>query len=189
MCGSRWVATPLWWSMWLRFFFFCIVCLFLQNFKNPFCLPFLGPYYFCALYAHPCMKYSLGISNFLEEISSLSILLFSSTSLHCSWKKTFVLFFHFLWNSAFSWIYLSGSPLLFASLLSSAVCKASSDNHFAFLHFFLFCMVLVTDSYTVLYTSIHRSQELCLPDLIFWINSSPPVYNHKGFDLDHTWIA
>ena len=33
--------------------------------------------------------------------------------------------------------------------------KASSDNHFAFLHFFFFGMVLVTGSYTVLGTSVH----------------------------------
>ena len=37
------------------------------------------------------------------------------------------------------------SPSPFISLLSSAICKASSDNHFAFLHFF--GMVLVTASY------------------------------------------
>ena len=33
------------------------------------------------------------------------------------------------------------SPLLFASLLFTAICKASSDNHFAFLHFFSMGMV------------------------------------------------
>ena len=41
-----------------------------------------------------------------------------------------------LWNSAFRWVHLSFSPLPLASLLFSAICKASSDNHFAFLHFF-----------------------------------------------------
>ena len=43
-----------------------------------------------------------------------------------------------LWNSAFKWVYRSFSPLLFASLLFTAICKASSDNHFAFLHFLHF---------------------------------------------------
>ena len=33
-------------------------------------------------------------------------------------------------------LYLSFSPLLFASLLFTAICKASPDSHFAFLHFF-----------------------------------------------------
>ena len=37
-----------------------------------------------------------------------------------------------LWNSAFKWVCLSFSPLPFTSLLFTAICKASSDNHFAF---------------------------------------------------------
>ena len=61
-----------------------------------------------------------------------------------------------LWNSALSWVYLSLSLLLFAYLLSSAICKASSVNDFAFLCFFFFRMVLVTASYTVLGISVHR---------------------------------
>jgi len=63
------------------------------------------------------MKYSLDISNFLEKISSLSILLFSSVSLHCSFKKVFLSILAILWNSAFTWVYLSLSLLLFTSLL------------------------------------------------------------------------
>jgi len=35
-------------------------------------------------------------------------------------------------------IYFSFSPLPFTSLLFSAICKAYSDNHFTFLHFFFF---------------------------------------------------
>ena len=42
--------------------------------------------------------------------------------------------------------------------------------------------LLVTASSTVL-------QALCLLDLIPWIYSSPPLYNHKGFDLGHTGMA
>ena len=41
-----------------------------------------------------------------------------------------------LCNSAFKWEYLSFSPLLFASRLFTAICKATPDSHFAFLHFF-----------------------------------------------------
>ena len=61
--------------------------------------------------------------------------------LHCSLKKTFLSLLAILWNSAFSWVYISLSPLLFTSLLSSAICKASCDNHFAFWLFSLgwFC--------------------------------------------------
>ena len=43
-----------------------------------------------------------------------------------------------LCNSAFKWVYLSFSPLPFASLLFTAICKASSDSKFAFLHLFFF---------------------------------------------------
>ena len=35
-------------------------------------------------------------------------------------------------------IYLSFSPLPFDSHLFTAICKASSDSHFALLHFFFF---------------------------------------------------
>ena len=41
------------------------------------------------------------------------------------------------------------SPLPFVSLLLSAICKASSDNHFAFLHFFFLGMVLINAAYTM----------------------------------------
>ena len=43
------------------------------------------------------------------------------------------------------------------SLLFSAICKASSDNHFSFLHFFFWGMVLITASYSMLHTSVHSS--------------------------------
>ena len=52
-----------------------------------------------------------------------------------NWRRLSYLF-ALLWNSAFKWEYRSFSPLLFASLLFTAICKASSDSHFAFLPFF-----------------------------------------------------
>ena len=33
------------------------------------------------------------------------------------------------------------------------------------------------------------TQALCLSDLIPWIYLSLPLYNHKGFDLGHTWMV
>ena len=81
----------------------------------------------------------------------------SSISLHQSLRKAFLYLLAILWNSAFRWIYLSFSPLPFTSLLFSAICKASSDNHFAYLFFFFFGMVLFTASCTMLQTSIHSS--------------------------------
>ena len=89
------------------------------------------------------MKCSLGISSFLEEISSLS---------H---SVVFLYFFAliaeegFLISSCYSLelcIQMSVSFLFsfaFASLLFTAICKASSDSHFGFLHFFSMGMVLI----------------------------------------------
>ena len=70
-------------------------------------------------------------------------------------RKAFFSLLAILWNSAFRWVYLSFFPLPFISLLFSAICKASSDNHFAFLHFFFSRMVLSHVSYTMLQISIH----------------------------------
>ena len=75
---------------------------------------------------------------FLERSLVFPILLFSSFSLHWSLRKAFLSLLGILGNSSFRWVYLSFSPLPFASPLFSAICKASSDNHFAFLHFFFF---------------------------------------------------
>jgi len=80
------------------------------------------------------------------------------------------------------------SPLPLASLLFSAICKASTDSHFAFLHFFFLGMVLITASCTVSRTSIHSSSGT-LSNLTLWIYLSRPLYNRKGFDLGHTWMV
>ena len=92
---------------------------------------------------------------FLKKFLVFPILFFSSISFHWSLKKAFLFLLDILWNSAFNWIYLSLSFLLFTSLLSSAICKASSDNHFAFLHFFFLGTVLVITSCTMFQTSFH----------------------------------
>ena len=52
---------------------------------------------------------------------------------------------------------LSPFSLPFTSLLFSAICTASSYNHFAFLHFFFLGMFLITTSSAMLQTSIHSS--------------------------------
>ena len=129
------------------------------------------------------MKCSLDISNFLEEISSLS---------HA---VVFLYFFAliteegFLISPSYSLelcVQMSISFLFsFAfSLLFSAICKASSENHFAFLHFFFLGMVLTTASCTMSQTSIN-SYSGTLSDLTPWVCLSLPLYSHKGFDLAH----
>ena len=97
------------------------------------------------------------ISNFLKEIFSLSHPIFSSISLHSSLKKPFLSLLAILQNSAFKWVYISFPPLPFLSLLFRAFFQASTDNHFAFLHFFFMGMILITASCTMSWTSIHIS--------------------------------
>ena len=92
---------------------------------------------------------------FLKRSLVFPILLFSSVSLHCSLKKAFFSLLAILWNYAFSWVYFSLSPLPFTSFLS--YLRILFRQHFAFLHFFFFGMVLVTASCAMLHTSIHSS--------------------------------
>ena len=94
---------------------------------------------------------------FLKRSLVSPFLLLSSISLHWSLRKAFFSLLTILWNSAFRCLYLSFSPLLFASLLFTAICKASPDNHFAFLYFLFLGMVLITVSCTVSQTSVYSS--------------------------------
>ena len=104
------------------------------------------------------MKCPLGISNFLEEISSLSHSIVFLYFFALMTEEGFLLsLFATVGNSAFKWMYLSFSRLLFASLLFKALCKAASDSHFAFLHLFFLGMVFIPASCTMLQTSLHSS--------------------------------
>ena len=127
------------------------------------------------------MKCSFDISNFLEEISSLS-------------PSVVFLYFFALFieegllvssccNSAFSWLYISLSPLLFTSLLSSTICKDSSDNHFAFLHFFSLRWLYLLPPVQYYEPLSIVLQALYLLDIIPWIYLSPPFYIHSAFYL------
>ena len=94
---------------------------------------------------------------FLKRFLVFTILLFSSISLHCSLRKALLFLLAILCNSAFRWVYLYFSPLPFNSFLLSAICKAYSENYFAFLHFFFLGMVFFYTSCTVSEISIHNS--------------------------------
>ena len=115
------------------------------------------------------MKCSLDISNFLEEISSLSrsvvflyfFALFPEEGFLISPCYSLELCIQMLISFLF--------PLLFTSLLFTAICQASSDCHFAFLHFFsmgmdgdgvpmgTMGMILIPVSCTMSGTSVHSS--------------------------------
>ena len=122
---------------------------------------------------------------FLKRSLVFPIPLFSSISLHWSLRKAF-LSLTILWNSAFRWHILFSFAFCFSSF--SANCKAS-NNHFTFLHFFFrewFWSLPPVKCYKPLPIIL---QALCLSYLIPWIYLSCPLYNCKGFDLGHTWMA
>ena len=129
----------------------------------------------------------LVISNFLEKISSLSHSIVFLYLFMFITEEDFLIF-AILLISVSKWVYLSFSPLPSASLLFSAICKASSDNQFAFLLFFFLWMVLITASCIISWTSVCSSSGN-LSDLIPWIYLSLPLYNFKGFYLGHIWIS
>ena len=130
MSGSRWVIMPLWLSgSWRSFLYsssvyFCY--LFLICFASVRSIPFLS-------FIEPIFAWNVPLVSliFLKRSLVFPILLFSSISLHWSLRKVFLSLLAIVWNSAFKWVYLSFSALLFASLLFTAICKAFSDSHFA----------------------------------------------------------
>ena len=156
MSGSKWVITPLWLSqLWISFLFSSYVysChLFLISSAYVRSILFLS-------FIVPIIAWNVPLVSliFLKTILVFPILLFYSISLHWLLRNAFLSLLAILWNSAFKWEYLSFSPLLFATFLFTAICNASTDNHFAFLHFFSMGMVLILVSCTVSWTSIHSS--------------------------------
>ena len=144
------------------------------------------------------MKCSLGISNFLEEISSLS---------H---SIVFLSFFALITEEGFlispcyslELCIQMGIAFLFPFVFhfSSFHSKSSSDDYFAFLHCFSMGMVLIPVTCTMSQTSVHSSSGTLS------IRSSPVVlyivpYNYtlevrssfKGLDLidrvpDELWM-
>ena len=104
-----------------------------------------------------CLKCSLGMSNFLEEFSSLFHYIVSLYFYVLITEEGFLISPCYSLELCIQMDISFLSPLPFTSLLFSAICKASSDNHFAFLHFFFWGMVLITSSCTMLRTSVHSS--------------------------------
>ena len=189
MSGSRWVITPLWLSgPWRSFFvqFFCVFfChLFLISSASVRSIPFLS--FIVPIFVWTVFLVSLF---FLKRSLVFPILLFSFISLHWSLRKAFLSLLAILWNSSFKKVYLSFSPLPLASLLFSAICKASSDNHFALLHFLFLVWFWSLPPVQCYEPPSIVLQALCLSDLIPWIYLSLPLYNHKGFDIGHPWMA
>ena len=146
----------------------------------------LGPYCFSPL---SCLSLHETFPSYLQfswrNISLVfPILLFSFNYWHCSSKKTFLSLHVILWNSTFSWVYLYLSPLPVTSLLS--YLKGFLGLPLCFLAFLFLWDGFVTASIQCCKPPSIALQALCLPYLIPWFYSSPPLCNPKGFDLGHT---
>ena len=156
MSGSGWLITPLWLSVLWRYFLYSSVysChLFLISSDSVRSLPFLSfiepifawnvPLVFLIfskrylVFPILCFPLFLCIDHWGRLISpcySLKLCIQMGTS--------------FLFSFAF---------LLFASLLFRAVCKATTDSHFAFMHFFFLGMIFIPASCIMSQTSVHSS--------------------------------
>ena len=128
------------------------------------------------------MKYSLGISNFLEIFTlSYSIVFLYSFALIT--EEGFLISPCYSLECCIQLALSSLSHLPLASFHFSAIWKASSDNHFAFLCFFLgdsldhhlLCNVMKLDPH------FFRNLFIKLNPL----NPSLQLYNHKEFDLGY----
>ena len=124
---------------------------------------------------------------FLKKSRVFAILLFSSISLHLLLRRAFLSLLYSL-ELCIQMDIFSFSPLPLACILFSVICKASLDNHFAFLHFFFLGMVLIPASCTMSQISVHSSSGI-LSIRANPLNLSLPLCNHKVFDLSHTWMV
>ena len=135
MSGSRWVITPSWlsWS-WTSFLY--SFCVFLPPLLNIFCFCYIHT--ISVLYrAHLCMKCSLGFSNFLEEIFSLShsvvFLYFLCIDYWGRLSYLFLLFFGILHSDANIFPFLLCLLVLFFSQLFVSPPQIAILLFFAFL--------------------------------------------------------
>ena len=112
----------------IKTFLFQFFCVFLLPLFNLFC--FCQVHTISVLYcAHLCVKCSLVISNFLERSLDFPILLFSFISLHCLFKKAFLISPGYSLELCIQLGISFPFSFAFSSLLFSAICKATSNNH------------------------------------------------------------
>ena len=181
MNGSRWVITPSWLSESLKSFWYspsmCSCHLFLISSASFRFIQFLS--LTVSIFAWNVPLVSL---IFLRRSLVFSIPLFSSISLHCSFKKAFC----YLSLLFFGTLHQDRYIFLFLLCLFSAICKASSVLPFCIsFSWGWFWSQTPIQYYEPLSIVL---QAFYLSDLTPWIYSSLSLYNHKGFDLSHIWM-
>ena len=104
--------------------------------SSKYLLLLLGPYHFCPLLSPTLHEISLGISDFLDEISSLSHSVVFHYFFALITEEDFLIAPCYSLELCIQMLISFLFSFVFASLLFTAICKASPDSHFAFLHFF-----------------------------------------------------
>ena len=157
MSGSRWITTPSWLSGSLRPFLYSSsvnYChLFLISSASVRSIPFLSfivpifawnvPLLSLILLKRSCLSHSIVFFFLFALITEEGFLISPCYSLELCIQMGISFLFSFA----------------FAFLFFTAICKASSDSHIAFLHFFFLGMVWLPVSYTMSQTSIHNSSD------------------------------
>ena len=153
MSGSRWVITPLWLSGSWRSFLYsssvysCHLFLISSDFFRS--IPFLS-------FIVPIFAWNIPLVSliFLKRSLVFPILLFSSVFALIT-EEGFLISLCYSLELCIQMGISSFSPLPFTT-----ICKASSDNHFAFLRFFFLGIVLITASCTMSRTPLIVLQAL-----------------------------
>ena len=146
--GFRWVITPIVIIWVVKIFFVQFFCVFLPPLLNIFC--FCSVHTISVLYrTHVCMKCSLGISNFLEEISSPSD------------SVVFLYFFALIAEEGF----------LISPCYSSELCI---QMEVSFLFSFVFCFSSFHKRYSITVWGIHGWVDRWMDA---WMNAQWPVLN------------
>ena len=125
---------------------------------------------------------------FSKRSRDFPILLFSSISLHCSLKNTFLFLLASLKLHSVGYIFLflpclllPFSPWLFVKLPQTATLPSCVSFSLEWL--WLLPPIQCYEPPSIVL------QALCLLGLTLWIYLSPPLCTHKGFDLGHIWMA
>ena len=184
MSVSRWVITPSWLSQVIKIFLYsssgycCHLIILSASVRS---IPFLS--FIVPIFAWNVPLVSLIV---LKRSPVFPILLFSSVSLHWSLRKAFLSLLALLWNSVDVYIFPFLLCLLLLFFLQLFVRPPQTNILHVCISFFL-GIVLITASCIMSWTSVHSSSST-LSYLIPWIYLSLTLYNHKEFDLDHTWM-
>ena len=125
---------------------------------------------------------------FLKGSLVFPILLFSSISLHVHLRRPPYLSLLFS-GTVHSLGYISPFLPCFSLLFFSHLIVKSPDNYFAYCISISLGWLWSPPPVQCYKPPFKFLQALCLPGLIPWIYLLPPLYDHKEFDLGHTWMV